>query len=217
MLREIRLFIADDHPIFRQGLRQIIEREPGLKVIGEAGDGSTALERIVALRPDVAILDIDMPQMDGFSVARALLSQQPAVHIIFLTIHGEEEFFNEALALGAKGYILKDSAITDIVSSIRVVIAGQHYISPALTSYLVSHRRPLPLPAKTRLSLDLLTPAERHILKLIAEYQTNKEIAEQLSISPHTVHTHRKNICLKLELQGSHALMKFALEHKSQL
>lgn len=214
---EIRLVIADDHPIFRQGLRQIIEREPGLKVVGETGDGQTALERIAALRPEIAIMDIDMPRLDGFAVTRALLKQQLPVEIIFLTIHGEEEFFNEALELGAKGYVLKDSAITDIVSSIRAVMSGQHYTSPALTSYLVSRRRPSAPPAKTRLSLDLLTPTERQILKLIAEYKTSKEIAQQLYISPHTVQTHRKNICLKLELQGSHALMKFALEHKSQL
>jgi DNA-binding NarL/FixJ family response regulator len=217
MFDEIRLIIADDHPIFRQGLRQVIEREPQLKVIGEAGDGQTALERIAALRPEIVILDIDMPRMDGFSVARALLKQQLAVEIIFLTIHSEEEFFTEALALGAKGYVLKDSAVTDIVSSIRAVMAGQHYTSPALTSYLVGHRRPSSSPAKTRISLDLLTPTEREILKLIAEYKTSKEIAELLYISPHTVQTHRKNICAKLELQGSHALMKFALDHKSSL
>jgi DNA-binding NarL/FixJ family response regulator len=217
MFDEIRLIIADDHPIFRQGLRQVIEREPQLKVIGEAGDGQTALERIAALRPEIAILDIDMPRMDGFSVARALLKQQLAVEIIFLTIHSEEEFFTEALALGAKGYVLKDSAVTDIVSSIRAVMSGQHYTSPALTSYLVGQRQPATATVKPRLSLDLLTPTERQILKLIAEYKTSKEIAESLHISPHTVQTHRKNICLKLELQGSHALMKFALDHKSQL
>ncbi|MCS6806099.1 MAG: response regulator transcription factor [Acidobacteriota bacterium] len=217
MFNEIRLLIADDHPIFRQGLRQVIERESNLKVVAEVGDGQAALEQIAALRPAIVILDIDMPQMDGFSVARALQKQHLAVQIIFLTVHSEEDFFNEALALGAKGYVLKDSAVTDIVSSIRAVMAGQHYTSPALTSYLVGRRRPSSLPAKPRLSLDLLTPTERQILKLIAEYKTSKEIAELLYISPHTVRTHRKNICLKLELQGSHALMKFALEHESQL
>jgi DNA-binding NarL/FixJ family response regulator len=214
MFNEIRLIIADDHPIFRQGLRQVIEREPNLKVIAEAGDGQTALERIAALRPEIAILDVDMPQMDGFSVARALQKHQLAVEIIFLTVHSEEEFFNEALALGAKGYVLKDSAVTDIVGSIRAVMSGQHYTSPALTSYLIGRRQPAAATAKSRISLNLLTPTERHILQLIAEYKTSKEIADLLHISLHTVQTHRKNICAKLELQGSHALMKFALEHK---
>lgn len=213
---EIRVVIADDHPIFRQGLRQIIEREPQLNVIGEAGDGQTALERIATLRPEVVILDIEMPRMDGFSVARSLLKQRLAVEIIFLTVHNDEAFFHEALAMGAKGYVLKDSAVIDIVSAIRAVMSGQHYVSPALTSYLVTGRRPASA-AKPRISLDLLTPTERHILKLLAEYKTSKEIAEWLHISPHTVQTHRKNICAKLGLEGSHALMKFALEHKSQL
>ncbi len=213
---EIRVVIADDHPIFRQGLRQIIEREPQLNVIGEAGDGQTALERIATLRPEVVILDIEMPRMDGFGVARSLLKQRLAVEIIFLTVHNDEAFFNEALAMGAKGYVLKDSAVIDIVSAIRAVMSGQHYVSPALTSYLVTGRRPASA-VKPRISLDLLTPTERHILKLLAEYKTSKEIAEWLHISPHTVQTHRKNICAKLGLEGSHALMKFALEHKSQL
>jgi DNA-binding NarL/FixJ family response regulator len=214
---EIRLVIADDHPIVRQGLRQAIERDAGLQVLAEAGNGREALERIAALRPQVALLDIDMPGMDGFNVARQLRQQGIAVEIIFLTIHCEEEYFNEALDLGAKGYVLKDSAVTDIVSGIRAVASGQHYTSPALTSYLVDRiRRPASSPP-ARPGLDELTPTERQILKLLAEYKTSQEIADQLFISPHTVRTHRKNICVKLELQGNHALMKFALEHKPRL
>lgn len=214
----IRLVIADDHPIVRQGLRQAIERDAGLQVLAEAGDGLEAFERIAALRPEVAILDIDMPHLDGFAVARRLREQGLATEIIFLTIHCEEEYFNEALDLGAKGYVLKDSAITDIVSGIRAVAGGRHYTSPALTSYLVDRaRRPAAAPSPARPGLDDLTPTERQILKLLAEYKTSQEIADHLFISPHTVRTHRKNICAKLELQGNHALMKFALEHKSRL
>ena len=212
----IRLVIADDHPIVRQGLRQAIERDAGLQVLAEAGSGPEALERIAALGPEVAVLDIDMPGMDGFTVARELSRRGVAVEIIFLTIHCEEEYFNEALDLGAKGYVLKDSAITDIVSGIRAVASGQHYTSPALTSYLVDRARRPAAPA-ARPGLDALTPTERQVLKLLAEYKTSQEIADQLFISPHTVRTHRKNICMKLELQGNHALMKFALEHKARL
>lgn len=169
---EIRLVIADDHPIVRQGLRQAIERDAGLRVIAEAGNGSEALEQIAALRPQVAILDIDMPGMDGFGVARELRRRGVAVEIIFLTIHCEAEYFNEALDLGAKGYVLKDSAIGDIVSGIRAVAGGQHYTSPALTSYLVARaRRPAGANAE-RPGLDALTPTERQVLKLLAEYRS---------------------------------------------
>ena len=214
---EIRLVIADDHPIVRQGLRQAIESDAQLKVIAEAGDGQTALERIQTLRPDVAILDLDMPKMDGFAVMRALAEGPIIVAIIILTVHCEPEFFHEALQLGARGYVLKDSAATDIVSGIKAVAAGQHYTSPALTSLLIGRKQTAPKTQLAQPRLTQLTAAERQILKLIADYKTNKDIAETLFISPLTVKTHRQNICAKLELQGNHALMRFALEHKEQL
>lgn len=215
MTEPIRLVIADDHPIVRQGLRQVIEKDPGLQVVAEAGDGQAAVEQIKATQPRVAILDIDMPMMSGFEVARALARLSLPVEIIFLTVHCEEEFFNEALELGAKGYVLKDSSVTDIVACVRAVAAGQNYVSPALTSYLFRQRQQET--SRQRSGVDALTPTERQILKLIAEYKTSKEVAAALFISPHTVQTHRKNICIKLELEGNHALMRFALEHKSQL
>ncbi len=214
---EIRLVITDDHPIVRQGLRQAIERDAGLKVLAEAGSGTEALEHIEALRPEVLILDIDMPGMDGFSLAREIRRRGIAIELIFLTIHCEPEYFNEALDLGAKGYVLKDSAVTDIISAIHAVANGKHFTSPALTSYLIdSARRQSATPAPQP-GLNALTSSERQILRLLAEYKTSQEIGEQLFISPHTVRTHRKNICSKLGLRGNHALMKFALEHKSKL
>lgn len=215
MTDQIRLLIADDHPIVRQGLCQVIEKDPRLKIVAEAGDGQTALDQIRATQPDIAILDIDMPGRNGFAVARALASLPTPVKVIFLTVHREEDFFNEALELGAQGYVLKDSAVTDIVACIRAVAAGQNYVSPVLTSYLFQ-QRPRALEAKPA-GIETLSPTERQILKLIADYKTTKEIAALLYISPHTVQTHRKNICVKLELEGSHALMRFALEHKSRL
>jgi DNA-binding NarL/FixJ family response regulator len=207
---ELRLVIADDHPIVRQGLRQAIEADSQLKIVAEAGDGRTALEQIQTLLPDIAILDIDMPQMDGFGVARALLREQSTVQVIFLTVHSEAEFLDEALTLGAKGYVLKDSAVTDIVAAIRAVATGNHYTSPALTSILVGRQH---VSANAVSGFSSLSPTEQQIVKLIAEYKTSKEIAAALFISTHTVQTHRKNICAKLGLEGSHALMRFALEH----
>lgn len=215
MQTDINIILADDHPFIRQGLRATIEREPRLKVLAEAGDGRTALALIQSLRPQVAILDIDMPEMDGFSVAQQVRRQKLPVEIIFLSFHREEEIFNRALELDAKGYVTKDSAVTDIVSGIRAVAAGQHYVSPALASILVAQRRQTAAPRRE--GLASLSPTERQVLKLIAEYKTSKEIAETLGISPLTVKTHRQNICLKLEVQGNHGLMKFALEHQAEL
>jgi DNA-binding NarL/FixJ family response regulator len=213
MSTEITIIIADDHPIVRQGLRQTIEREQDLKILAEAGDGKTALELIAKLQPQVVILDVDMPMLDGFGVAREVKNQNPETEIIFLTFHSEENYLNEALELGAKGYLLKDSAITDIVACLRAVTSGQNYISPTLTTYLINRTRKTETPS----DIGTLSPTERQILKLLADYKTSKEIASELHISPHTVNTHRANIALKLNLRGSHALMKFALDNKSKL
>jgi DNA-binding NarL/FixJ family response regulator len=218
LMRALDIVIADDHPIVRRGLRQVIEAAPGLTVVGEADDGEAALVMIRTCKPDVVLLDIDMPAMDGFEVARTMFAQGLAdAAIIFLTIHREEDFLHEALKLRGHGYVLKDSAIADIVTSIRTVAAGHNYTSPAMTTALInSHRRAMAL-QQNNPSLKDLTRTERRILQLIAEYKTSKEIADGLSISHRTVETHRSNISSKLEIHGSHALMKFALAHKSEL
>lgn len=217
MKTDIRVIVADDHPIVRQGLRQVIEADPQLKVIAEAGDGQTALDMMQTLQPEIAVLDIDMPEMDGFAVARALREQQLNTAVIFLTIHREEDLFNEALDVGARGYVLKDSATTDIVAGIRAVARGEHYTSPALTSSLINRRQRAAGLRQQNPTLNDLTTAERRILQLIADYKTSREIADELCISYRTVETHRTNICQKLGLHGSHALMKFALAHKTEL
>jgi DNA-binding NarL/FixJ family response regulator len=217
MKNEITLVIADDHPVFRQGLRQIIEAEQGLTVLGEASDGQAALGLLQELKPDVAVLDVNMPQLKGFDVAREVQKQELSVGIIFLTMYDDERLFNEALNVGAKGYLLKDSAIADIVSSIRIVASGQHYISPAISNYLVNRAaRGAALDEKAP-SLRNLTPTELRILKLIARNESSKVIAEQLFISYRTVENHRYSICQKLGLHGNNALVRFALEHRSEL
>jgi DNA-binding NarL/FixJ family response regulator len=217
MKTEIRIIMADDHPIIRQGLRRMIERDPCLIIVAEAGDGRAALEQIRTLKPDVAILDIDMPEMDGFSVAKAVRQENLPVEIIFLTIHSEEALFQAAMDMGIKAYVLKDSALTDIVNSIRAVAEGQAYISPSLSNHLLSRRRRAADLADKKPGINDLTPTERRILKLIAEDKTTREIADDLFISPRTVETHRTNIARKLELRGSLALVKFAVKHKSEL
>jgi len=215
MAREVRILIADDHPLLRQGLRQAIEADTRFGVIAEASNGRAALDQIQRLKPQIAVLDIDMPEMDGFAVVRELRARQLTVDVIFLTVHRDERFFTEALQLGTKGYVLKDSAVTDIVSSIGAVAAGEHFTSPALTSFLVKQRRgATTTPAA---GLQDLTSTERRVLALIADYKTSREIGDLLHISHRTVQTHRANICIKLDLHGSHALMKFALDHRGEL
>lgn len=217
MKNEITLVIADDHPIFRQGLRQIIELEPGLKVLGEASDGRAALNLIQELHPDVAVLDVNMPEMKGFDVAREIQRQEQQVGVIFLTMYDDERMFNEALNVGAKGYLLKDSAISDIVTSIRTVAAGQHYITPAISNFLVNRAARSAALSEQAPSLKDLTPTELKILKLIANNESTKAIAAQLFISYRTVENHRHNICQKLGLHGNNALIRFAFEHRSEL
>lgn len=217
MKQEIRIVIADDHPLVRQGLRQVIEIEPHLKIVGEAGNGSEALSMIEELQPDVAILDVDMPHQDGFQVARSLAASKNPAAIIFLTIHSEEQMFHAALDLGAKGYVLKDSAIDDIVTAINEVTRGRTFTSLPMTTYFSRRQNYNAVFDEPQPRLRQLTPTEHRILKLLADYKTNKDIAEELSVSPRTIETHRARICQKLDLQGSHALMKFAVQYKSLL
>jgi DNA-binding NarL/FixJ family response regulator len=217
MKAETSIVIVDDHPIFRHGLRQIIEAAPGFKVVGEASDGEAGLALIEQCQPTVAILDIDMPKVDGFELAQTLQDRRLPVKIIFLTLHAEEDFVNLALDLEVPGYVLKESAINDIVACLRAVLSGQTYLSPSVTSVLLNRRRRADAFLEHQPGLKDLTPTERKVLRLIAEYKTSKDIAEELSISYRTVENHRTNICTKLDLHGSHALIKFALRHKSEL
>jgi len=217
MNHSLRILIADDHPVFRQGLRQIIEADPQLKVVAEASDGEQALARLRDTPVDVAMLDLTMPLKDGFAVARSAREQRLAVPLVFLTMHKDEHYLHAALDLGVKGYVLKDSAITEIVNCIRAVVAGHDYVSPALSSYLIRRSARAAALAAEKPALEQLTPAERRVLKMIAEGQTSREIAAALGIGVRTVEHHRNNIATKLELRGSHALVKFALQHQAEL
>ena len=216
-MAEITILIADDHPIFRNGLRQIIESESGLRVVGEADDGESAYEKVRQLRPEVIILDVNMPGMDGFEVARKIRALNLPVEIVFLTMYKDQEMFNAALDLGATGYVVKNSALTEIVDCVRAVSSGGHYISPVLSSFLLNRRDRVSSFVKDKPSIRDLTPTELRILRLIAESKTSKEIGAELSVSYRTVENHRANICQKLDLHGSNALVKFAFDHKSEI
>lgn len=216
-MHDTRIVIADDHPVVRQGLRTAIEQNPDLKVVAEAGDGRSALERMRTLDPDIAIVDIGMPELDGLEVAREAARLNLTARIIFLTVHCDSDLLDKAAEVGARGYVLKDTAIGEIVDSIRRVCRGQFYASPALAGRLMEQRRRALHGERPRENLAALTATERQVLRLIAEYKTSSEIGEALHISPRTVDTHRVNICSKLELRGRHALMKFAIAHRADL
>ncbi len=208
--------IADDHPLFRSGLKQLIENECGFDLKYDATDGEEALGVICREVPDIAILDIDMPEVTGLEVARVIRNRGLATEIIFLTMYKEEDVFNKAMETGARGYVLKESAAIEIVSAIRTVAQGKYYVSPSISEYLV-RRAGYPATSSKRCSVVGLTPAERRVLALIAEHRTNNEIADELKISPKTVARHRENVANKLNIHGSHMLLKFALENKENL
>jgi DNA-binding NarL/FixJ family response regulator len=214
---EVRIVIADDHPVLRHGLVRVIESDPLLKVVAETGDGTAALAQIRALAPRIAVLDADMPKLDGLGVLREIQKRRLPVEVVFLTIHDEEDLFDTAIELGAKGYILKDSALTEIVAGIRAVSAGKHYWSAALAGYLVQRRNRTQAFAQRHPSLNDLTPSERRILGMIAHGKSSKQIAAELFIHHRTVENHRTNICEKMNLHGPNTLLRFALQHKSEL
>jgi DNA-binding NarL/FixJ family response regulator len=217
MSTQIQVFIADDHPIFRSGLKQVIQRDPQLDVVGEAEDGVAALERLPQSGAQIAVLDVDMPKKDGFDVVRAIVAQGLNVEFVILTLHKDEHFLTEALDLGVRGYVLKESAPAEIVRCIHAVAAGHDYVSPELSGFLIKrHRRAAEL-AATQPGVSRLSPTERKVLWLIGQYQSTKEIASQLHIGVRTVEHHRANIAEKLQLTGPNALLRFAIEHQSEL
>jgi DNA-binding NarL/FixJ family response regulator len=217
MTDAIRIVIAEDHPFFRDGLRAALAAEPSFLLVGEADNGQSALECVQALEPDVAILDIGLPKMHGVAVAREIRERRLPVEVVFLTVHSDEEMFEEALELDVKGYLLKECTAAEIVRCVRAVAAGQHYAAPSMTTYLVSKTRRIEQFTKNVPGLSLLTAHERAILRRIAQDKTSKEIAQELGIAPKTVDTHRSNICAKLRIHGKHVLSRFAVRHRAEL
>lgn len=214
---DIRILIAEDHPVFRKGLFDTIVGESRLIVVGQTGDGRDVLRLVHELRPTVLLLDISMPGMNGLEIAALIRDQCIPVRIIVLTMHKEEGIFNKAMDLGVWGYVLKDSAVKDILESIRSVVRDEYYISPAISGYLMNRRDKAAAVLEDHPGLDELTSNERNILKLVSENRSSKDIAGMLFISVRTVENHRMNISKKLNLHGSNALLKFALENKSHL
>ncbi len=213
MAEQRTILIADDHPIFRSGVRQSLEKQSDIRIIGEAENGEDALTMILDLKPDVAILDIQMPKMTGLELAHRAERLNLGTKIVLLTMVDDRKIFLDAIECGVMGYVLKDSAVAELHRAVASVCSDRHYVSPSLSGLLVERRKQGTLPTE----LGNLTPAELQILRLIADLKSNQEIADELAVSKRTVENHRVNISRKLNLTGSNAILRFALKHKAEM
>jgi DNA-binding NarL/FixJ family response regulator len=206
-----RVLLADDHAILRSGLRLLLEREPDLAVTGEAGDGRAAMECLAREPADVAVMDIGMPGLNGIEATAQITRLYPKTSVIVLSMHGDETYVLRCLRAGARGYILKESAEHELIAAIRAVTAGKSYFSPKVKRLLQQDHVARLRRSGTEDRFELLTGREREILQLIAEGNSNKEVAARLFLSVYTVETHRKNILEKLQLHGPADLILYAV------
>ncbi len=210
-MREIRLVLADDHNVMRRGLRLLLESQPGFLVVGEAADGRQAVEQALALKPDVVVLDIAMPNMSGTEAAQRIREALPATAIVILSMHSDESYVLRALKAGAKAYLLKDSAEGDLVDAIRAVSEGKAFFSPEISRVMAEDYVREMRTRGAQDSYELLTAREREILHLITEGKPNKEIATLLGLSLYTVETHRRNLQEKLKLHSVAELILYSV------
>jgi len=206
----IRIVLADDHSVMRTGLRLVLEQQEDFEVLGEASDGRTAIGLVEALHPDVAVLDITMPNLNGIEAARQINAMQTNVAIVILSMHSDESYVLRALKAGARGYLLKESPEADFVRAIRSVNDGKAFFSPAVSRLLVEDYVRQLRDKDIEDSYELLTSREREILQLVAEGKSNKDVANMLNLSVHTVETHRSNILEKLNLHSVPELILYA-------
>jgi two-component system response regulator NreC len=204
----IRVLLADDHAMVRKGFRLILEAQPDMEIAGEAGNGRDAVELAEKLHPDVVVMDVAMPELNGIEATRRLAASSPHTRVLALSMHKDSVYVREILRAGARGYLLKDSIDTDLISAVRAVAKWDGYISPGVSDAVLSdYRRHVTDP------LDLLTSREREVLQMIAESKTNKEIAVALNLSVYTVEAHRGKIMEKLNLHSTGELVRFAVRH----
>jgi two-component system response regulator NreC len=208
MKKRIRILLADDHRMVRQGFRLILESQDDMEVVGEAGNGREAVEQATALQPDVVVMDVTMPELNGIEATRRLRDLAPRTHVLALSVHRDGVYVREIVRAGAEGYILKESADTELLAAVRAVSEGNSYLSPEVAgAVLKDYRRQAVNP------MDQLSPREREILQLVAEGMTNKDIAGRLSLSVYTVDGHRTRIMEKLGLHSVGELIRFAVRN----
>jgi two-component system, NarL family, response regulator NreC len=206
-----RVLLADDHRLMRSGLRLVLEQNPGIQVVGEADDGRQAVAMSSDLCPDVVVMDIGMPNLNGIEAARQITEAQPKIPVIMLSMHSDEGYVLRALKSGARAYLLKDSAEADLSRAIQAVMDGKSFFSPAVSKLLLEDYMRKLQRAGAEDSYDLLSPREREILQLVAEGKSSKEIANALNLSVYTVETHRSNLMQKLNLRGIPELILYAV------
>jgi DNA-binding NarL/FixJ family response regulator len=210
-MKKIRVLLADDHNLIRAGLRRVVESQPEFLVAGEAEDGRQAVAMAESLKPDVAVMDIGMPNLNGIEAARQIRAAQPETQIVMLSMHSDEGYVLRALKAGAKAYLLKDSAEADLARAIHATAEGKSFFSPAVGKVLLEdYMRKLQRTGKED-SYELLTPREREILQLVAEGKSSKEVANLLNLSVYTVETHRARVMQKLNLRGIPELILYAV------
>ena len=204
----IRILLADDHALVRQGLSMLLAAQPDMQIVGQAGNGREAVELGEKLHPDVAVIDVAMPELNGIEATRRMAESSPRTRVLALSMHKDSVYVREILRAGARGYLLKDSVAADLVSAVRSVAAGEGYLSPAVSdAVLDDYRRHVTNP------VDLLTSREREVLQMLAEGKTNKDIAGILSLSVYTVDAHRGRIMEKLNLHSINELVRFAVRN----
>jgi len=208
MSSKIRILLADDHALVRQGFRRILEAEPDMEIVGEADNGRETVALAEKLRPDVIVMDVGMPELNGIEATRRLSESLPRTSVLALSMHKDSVYVREILRAGARGYLLKDAFDRDLLLAVRAVARGEAYLSPAVSEVVLSDYR-----RQVRDPLDLLTSREREVLQMLAEGKTNKEIATALQLSVYTVDAHRGRIMEKLNVHSIGELVRFAVRH----
>ncbi|MGJ5820351.1 response regulator [Paludibaculum fermentans] len=204
--KKISILLADDHSVVRQGFRRILESQADMEIVGEASNGREAIERATTLSPDVVVMDVAMPELNGIEATRRLMESSPRTRVLALSMHKDAVYVREILRAGARGYLLKDAIDADLLAAVRAIARGEGYLSPAIAdAVLTDYRQHVTDP------IDLLTSREREVLQLIAEGKTNKEIATVLKLSVYTVDAHRGRIMEKLNLHSTGELVRFAV------
>ena len=207
-MKRIRILVADDHAVVRQGFKMILDAQADMEIVGEAGNGREAVELAEQLHPDVVVMDVSMPELNGIEATRRLASSAPRARVVALSMHKDSVYVREILRAGARGYLLKDSGAADLVAAIRAVASGESYLSPAVSNAVLDDYR-----KHATNPIDLLTSREREVLQLLAEGKTNKEIAGVLNLSVYTVEAHRGRIMEKLNLHSIGELVLFAVRN----
>ena len=214
-MRITTVLIADDHPLFRRGLRSVIDDSGRFRVVAEAGDGGSAIQQIERHGPIVAIIDLAMPVKDGLAVVAWLAQNKPLTRAVIMTLYKERDYVDRAVALGAAGYLVKDDAQEEVLRCLDAVLEGDFYLSPSVGA--PNPAPPAALDGTEAATVARLTPSQRSVLKLLADYRTSKQIAHMLAISPKTVENHRTNVTAALGLRGHNALLQFAVRNRAQL